>query len=101
MTSTKTRPDPAWLDSMYNNRSLVPDYATYFDNWAIASKAARRSQLCALDVAYGKTGGEKLDIFTGAVKDKKGWLEEANNGTIFLDEVGEMNIDLQAKLLGF
>ncbi len=43
--------------------------------------------------------GHKIGGFTGAVKDKKGWLEEANNGTIFLDEVGEMNIDLQAKLL--
>ena len=66
MTSTKTQPDPAWLDSMYNNRMLVPDYATYFDNWAIASTAARRTQPCALDVAYGKAGGEKLDIFPGA-----------------------------------
>jgi DNA-binding NtrC family response regulator len=43
--------------------------------------------------------GHKAGGFTGAVKDKKGWLEEANGGTIFLDEVGEMNIDLQAKLL--
>ncbi len=43
--------------------------------------------------------GHKAGGFTGAIKDKKGWLEEANGGTIFLDEVGEMNIDLQAKLL--
>src|SRR5690606_11205622 len=37
--------------------------------------------------------------FTGAMKDKKGLLEEANGGTIFLDEIGEMNLDMQAKLL--
>ena len=37
--------------------------------------------------------------FTGAVKDKKGLLEEADGGTLFLDEIGEMSIDLQAKLL--
>jgi len=37
--------------------------------------------------------------FTGAVKDKKGLLEEADGGTLFLDEIGEMNIDIQAKLL--
>ncbi|HUM51260.1 MAG TPA: sigma-54 dependent transcriptional regulator [Chitinophagales bacterium] len=37
--------------------------------------------------------------FTGATKDKKGLFEEANTGTIFLDEVGEMSLDLQAKLL--
>ena len=69
MTPTKKRPDPAWLDRMYNNRTLVPDHATYFDNWAQTSKAARSSQPCTLDVAYGKTGGEKLDIFPGAAKD--------------------------------
>ena len=37
--------------------------------------------------------------FTGALKDKKGLFEEANNGTIFLDEIGEMAFELQAKLL--
>ncbi|TAE75609.1 MAG: sigma-54-dependent Fis family transcriptional regulator [Bacteroidetes bacterium] len=45
--------------------------------------------------------GHKAGSFTGAVKDKKGLLEEANEGTIFLDEIGEMNIELQAKLLRF
>lgn len=43
--------------------------------------------------------GHKAGAFTGAIKDKRGLLEEANEGTIFLDEIGEMNIDLQAKLL--
>jgi two-component system NtrC family response regulator len=43
--------------------------------------------------------GHKAGSFTGAMKDKKGLFEEANEGTIFLDEIGEMNIDLQAKLL--
>ena len=43
--------------------------------------------------------GHKAGAFTGAVKDKRGLLEEASGGTIFLDEIGEMNIDLQAKLL--
>lgn len=43
--------------------------------------------------------GHKAGAFTGALKDKKGLFEEANNGTIFLDEIGEMNIELQAKLL--
>lgn len=43
--------------------------------------------------------GYKAGAFTGATKDKKGLLEEANGGTIFLDEIGEMNLDLQAKLL--
>lgn len=43
--------------------------------------------------------GYKAGAFTGAVKDKKGLLEEANEGTLFLDEIGELNLDLQAKLL--
>lgn len=43
--------------------------------------------------------GHKAGSFTGAMKDKKGLFEEANNGTIFLDEIGEMAFDLQAKLL--
>lgn len=43
--------------------------------------------------------GHKAGSFTGAMKDKKGLFEEANNGTIFLDEIGEMAFELQAKLL--
>ncbi|WP_293918454.1 MULTISPECIES: sigma-54-dependent transcriptional regulator [unclassified Sphingobacterium] len=43
--------------------------------------------------------GHREGAFTGASKDKKGLFEEANTGTIFLDEIGEMSIDLQAKLL--
>lgn len=43
--------------------------------------------------------GHKQGAFTGAVKDKKGLVEEANGGTLFLDEIGEMPMDLQAKLL--
>jgi DNA-binding NtrC family response regulator len=43
--------------------------------------------------------GHKAGSFTGATKDQKGLFDEANNGTIFLDELGEMALDLQAKLL--
>ena len=43
--------------------------------------------------------GHKAGSFTGALKDKKGWFEEADNGTIFLDEIGEMPQTLQSKLL--
>ncbi|WP_288856772.1 sigma-54 dependent transcriptional regulator [uncultured Bacteroides sp.] len=43
--------------------------------------------------------GHKAGSFTGALKDKKGLFEEANNGTIFGDEIGEMAFELQAKLL--
>ena len=43
--------------------------------------------------------GYKKGAFTDAVKDKQGRFEEANGGTIFLDEIGEMPVSLQAKLL--
>lgn len=43
--------------------------------------------------------GYKAGAFTGAVKDKKGLFEQADDGTIFLDEIGEMPMQLQVKLL--
>ncbi|SEL10028.1 sigma-54-dependent transcriptional regulator [Parapedobacter koreensis] len=43
--------------------------------------------------------GHREGAFTGASKDKKGLFSEADGGTIFLDEIGEMSYDLQAKLL--
>lgn len=43
--------------------------------------------------------GHKKGSFTGAVQDKRGLFEEASNGTIFLDEVGEISPAVQVKLL--
>ena len=43
--------------------------------------------------------GHKAGSFTGALKDKKGLFEEANNGTIFLDEIGDLDLSCQVKLL--
>jgi transcriptional regulator with PAS, ATPase and Fis domain len=43
--------------------------------------------------------GHEKGAFTGAVNTKKGYFELANNGTIFLDEIGEMPIQTQVKLL--
>jgi len=43
--------------------------------------------------------GHVKGSFTGAIKDKTGKFEAANNGTIFLDEVGDMSLSAQAKVL--
>ena len=45
--------------------------------------------------------GHMKGSFTDAHRDKRGWLETANGGTIFMDEVGEMSLRMQALLLRF
>jgi two-component system NtrC family response regulator len=70
-----------------------------------ASKRAGKSLVALNCSTFGKEileselFGHKQGAFTGAVKEKKGLLEQANGGTLFLDEIGEMPLDLQAKLL--
>ncbi|MCL5031522.1 MAG: sigma-54 dependent transcriptional regulator [Bacteroidetes bacterium] len=43
--------------------------------------------------------GYEKGAFTGASKDKTGFLEEANGGILFLDEIGELSLSIQVKLL--
>jgi len=53
------------------------------------------------DLMESELFGHKAGAFTGAIKDKKGLIEEAKGGTLFLDEIGEMPIELQPKVLRF
>ena len=45
--------------------------------------------------------GHVRGSFTGAYRDKRGWLDQAQDGTIFMDEIGEMSLRMQALLLRF
>jgi arylformamidase len=58
--------DPVWLDRMYNNRALVPDHARYFARWTADSRLARQSLNCGIDLPYGASVGQKLDVFPAA-----------------------------------
>lgn len=51
------------------------------------------------DLLEGELFGHKAGAYTGATNDKKGLIETADGGTLFQDEICEMNLDLQAKLL--
>ncbi len=74
---------------------------------AIHEKSARRDgpwvkvNCAALpkDLIESELFGHVKGAFTGATTDKSGLLEEANRGSLLLDEITEMPIDLQAKLL--
>lgn len=59
-------PDGAWLDSMYNNRALVPEFADHLRRWSVDSAEAVRTQRRELDLRYGGGPNEHLDVFPGA-----------------------------------
>lgn len=53
------------------------------------------------DMIEAELFGSEKGAYTGAVSKRLGLVEAANNGSLFLDEIGEASLDLQAKLLRF
>jgi two-component system response regulator HydG len=72
-----------------HRRSLRKEKAFVVINCAALSEHLLESELF----------GHKKGSFTGAIQDKKGLFEEADKGTIFLDEIGEIPLSTQVKLL--
>ncbi len=64
--------------------------------FVVVNCAALSEQLLQSDLF-----GHERGAFTGAVRQKKGRLELADGGTVFLDEIGEVRLDMQARLLRF
>ncbi len=80
-----------WLAKLIHDCSLRGSGPFSVLNCATLSESLLESEL------FGHVRG----AFTGACKDKLGRLQQANSGTLFLDEVGEISLSVQTKLLRF
>ena len=58
--------DRAALDAQLNNRALVPEHPAILERWAADSAAQRERLACRLDLAYGPSAGQRLDLFPAA-----------------------------------
>jgi DNA-binding NtrC family response regulator len=79
-------------------------FARAVHNWSLRKEKAFVAVNCvglAKDLLESELFGHEKGAFTGAHQQKKGKMELANGGTVFLDEVGDISTDIQTKLLRF
>ena len=53
----------AYYDQQYNARAMIPDHARIFERWKTRSQEARAALPCHLDIPYGASPAETLDVF--------------------------------------
>ncbi len=58
-----TDPRSGYYDKQYNARAMIADHAQIFERWKSRSQEARSQLRCHLDVPYGPSAAEKLDVF--------------------------------------
>ena len=80
-------------------KELVASAVHYWSNRREKLFVAQNCAAMPENLLESELFGHKKGAFTGATDDKKGLFELAHEGTLFLDEVGEMPVSLQAKLL--
>lgn len=72
------------LDKQYNNRERFSDFAEHFENWKRWSAETRKKIPCVIDVAFGTSEFEKLDIFPSGASSAASFLSSEKNAPILL-----------------
>ncbi len=83
------------------NKSLIAEELHAHSNRKESAFVSLNCSALSAELLEIELFGYEKNAFVGAVSDKKGRLELASEGTLFLEEIGEMPLEFQAKLLRF